>query len=288
MNELDFVDRLLIPIAYRTIIEKFNQMTHNIGYEKKCDAYSKNFNMSQNEMLPKLFSNKKKFSKELIFQNTILLKQAKHFGVIAKNAVPEIQPLLYHYAENALFSFFMYSLFDYGSSKINHGLTLRGEKYGDIGIQIKKTGIFPRLINCYAVLGAHSVFSPFYFDSNLTIKPNTNNFSYLTEPVVRLSDIIEFKEKNPVRHGHLDDLWDFLLLFIGSNLSRYKPFLWHEIVNGQKGDEVVFFNRAFERYPLVMERILQILHRLSDGESPIGPLFEYDILHKNNIYFKND
>ena len=167
------------------------------------------------------------------------------------------------------------------------GLTPRGEKYNEIGVQIKKSGIFPRLINCYTVLGAKTDFSPFYFDSNINKISTISKFSYLNEPIIRLHDIIEFKEKNPIREGYQDDIWDFLLLFIGSSLSRYKPFMWQEIVSGQKGDELIIFKRAFERYPTIMERILKILHKLSNGESPIGSLFEYDILHENNMYFKN-
>ena len=121
MNELDFVDRLSIPITYKIIVKGFNKTMYNMEYEKKCKSYSKDLSSSQNDRLPKLFPKKKKYQNELISQNTILLKQAKNFGILAKNAIPEIQPLLYHYAENALFSFFMYSLFDYGSSKTNHG-----------------------------------------------------------------------------------------------------------------------------------------------------------------------
>ena len=64
------------------------------------------------------------------------------------------------------------------------------------------------------------------------------------------------------------DQFDFLFLFLASSLSRYKPDLWHTIVNGAKGDQISYFKQSFSRFEKLWDRLLDTLYSLHHGNLP--------------------
>ena len=74
--------------------------------------------------------------REFLSNQTTLFSQAEYYGNIAKTAPLDVKPLLYHYAENSLFAFMVYSLNSYNSPHASsHGLKIVWEhKIGDIKV----------------------------------------------------------------------------------------------------------------------------------------------------------
>lgn len=271
-----FAESLLIPHSYTKIFKKIHSNLGQPNYPVLCNTYREKLGNSFQNDAPKIkeFSN---YTPADFLRNVIFLKQAQNFGKLAKDSLPEVKPLLLYYAENQLFAFFINSIFHFDGSSKGHGLSMNGDSYENIGIEFQKSGFFQRIVNSYTILGAPWVFSPFRKTSSGGFESSDNEFSINNQPVLSLKRLIELKNHvKPDPYGYVFDQTDFLFLFLASSLARYKPDIWHSIVNGENRDEIAYFKQTFSRYEKLWDRLLDILYSMYHGELP-SPLYDMDV-----------
>ena len=200
--------------------------------------------------------------------NTIFLKQAQNFSKLGKTAMIALKPILLFDAENQIFAFFMNSIFHFNGPSQEYGLELSGDIYENIGIEFKKSGFFQRVINTYAILGCTGAFSPFKRTTDNKFEKLDEKFDFTKTPTISLRKLIEIKNASkPDPPGFIFDQIDFLFLFLASSLAKYKPELWHPIVNGEFGDEIIYFKQAFNRFETLSTRLIGALFSFYRGQN---------------------
>ena len=271
MSDYDFQFELLKnPYGYREITKNIKKILLNSNFEKLLDEYKKIKNSVGLGDVPTLVSDHALDSHGYQIENTIHLSQALNLGMLAKDAIPAVKPFLYHYAENSLFAFFSYTLFQYQEHANNHGLHIMWDVNIDaIKVRIDKHGMFSRILDVYFLLGHDTHFSPFKHktleDGKIEFEVNTHVLSIINEPSLTIKELIELRSSQvqSMSNGHIVDMIDFVLLFFASSLSRYRPNHWQEIVTGLGGKEFPWFNLAFDRFELLHKRLAKTLIDLS-------------------------
>jgi len=191
--------------------------------------------------------------------------------------------MLYHYAENSLYAFFVYSLNSHIPPHVSsHGLTIEfTNELETITVKLRNVGLFSRMVDCYSICKATTPFSSlkYNFSSN-NYEETGNEFSLIKEPKLTISDIISLREKlGQQADGYFYDLLDFILLFFGSSLARYRPYLWDDIIRGEKNTYYIWFEQCFERFELFRFRLLQSLIDMNKTGSLTGCiLHEIDLI----------
>lgn len=198
-------------------------------------------------------------NENFLTQNITFLKQSKYFAEKGKDSNDEVKPLLFYYAEQTLFAFFVYSLFHYEESSEHHGLSMVWKKNGNVlkkpNLMIKKSGFFNRILDAYCLLTDRKFkFLPFV-KSNSTIVKNDDKDSFLTHHELSLENIIKLRTEEYQPAGLESDLLDYLMLFYSSSLARYKPVMWMEIAKGRS--ELYQFNQSFSRFDILQGRLLK-------------------------------
>jgi len=192
----------------------------------------------------------------LSLQNSIFLKNAKELWNESKRVSDRVRPILAYYAHQQYAAFFIYTLFRYPitSASVGHGLSIEwgeGKKPSVSGIKVKllENGFFRRLVDTFTIIGtptAYGSWLPFEgnfcensLDSRLKVGekiglPSIMNFS---------SDnfIKEYTAKFSIAGPYIDRLLtNFVLLFVASNIARYRPQLWGQVLAGTYEDDAKF------------------------------------------------
>ncbi len=200
-------------------------------------------------------------NERFLIQNQTFLKQARYFNEVAcrEDTPSEVKPLLFYYAEQTLFAFFVYSFFHYENPSRRHGLRMVWKKNNDEleipNIIIEKEGSFRRILDVYSLLTDRKFkFLP-YVHNNSTIVENDDSDSFLVYHELSLEKIIKLRDESNQPPGLEIDILDYLLLFYSSSLARYKPYKWVKISEGKK--EFYHFKQAFDRFDVLYERLLK-------------------------------
>ena len=200
-------------------------------------------------------------NERFLIQNQTFLKQARYFSEVAfrEETPSEVKPLLFYYAEQTLFAFYVYSLFHYENHSKHHGLSMVWKKNNvelEIpNILIEKEGFFSRILDAYSLLTDRKFkFLP-YVHNNSTIEKNDDSDSFLVYHELSLEKIIKLRDESHQPSGLESDILDYLLLFYSSSLARYKPHMWVKISEGKK--ELYHFNQAFDRFKVLYARLLE-------------------------------
>jgi len=279
-------EELKLPYGYRQISKKIRETLRVNGYPAKLESYCAVKQELGINDYPRMISDHLGESDEFVIQNIKFYQQAKYFGELAKNAIPETKPLVIHYAEQSLFAFFVYSIFSYPTSSTKHGLEIVwNTDYKDIKVRIRKYGFFPRIIDCYSIFEANTGFAIAHYsrkdDNTYAFVKSTNDNAFSQESALSLTQLTQRREEiGTNRNGFVYDVIDYLLIFIASSLARYKPFLWDKVVKGEQGTELVMFNKAFDRFELLHTRLVNALLQLAMGLNPEA-LIEFDFQSKN-------
>lgn len=279
----DFINKLQVEFGYARIMSDIrNNMIK--AYDQRVKDYAKGKNSIRLSSVPEIVPIEKIQSDDFLVNNTTFIKQAVIFGGLAKEASREIKPLLYHYAENSLFAFFVYSLFSYPTYSMKHGLKIIwGKTWNDTKVKVENDGFFSRIIDCYTILGVNTHFSALRYENlqNSFMKNPDNKYPFSDEPQLSIHEIIDIRQKiGRHQNGHYYDIIDFILLFYSSTLARYRPSFWHKIIEGKEGDEIIFFEKCFDRFDILLRRLVRVLFKASwniDGTSPPYPLDSFDI-----------
>lgn len=269
-----FTAILQMPYGYSQVIKGIKEQLNKI-YNQRLQAYSLAKKEVIGKELPRLLTDEDLKSEEFLIRNRTLLIQANNLGQLAKNAPPETKPIILYYAEQSLFAFFVYSLFAFQDISFRHGLKIDwGESWKATKVKISKRGLFPRIIDCYTMLDVRNQFSPVSYDkSTNSFKQIGTHYGAWSEPVLDIESLIKQRQDlGSYSSGKYYDIIDFIMLFFGSSLARYRPYYWHKVVQGSEGTEYIWFQKCFDRFELLRFRLVKTLLRISQGYEPTGPL----------------
>lgn len=285
------IDKLKLPAGFKEIVTgiKKQLIEEEIGFHSLMEKYIAKKHELNLPGIPSLISDDTILSKEFLTEQTILFSQSQYFGKVAKDSPMEVKPLLYYYAENSLYEFFISSLFSYNSKSGGHGLVIDwNSNINNVAVQIKKNGMFSRIIDCYSMLKADSVFSSLTFNHKTKdFDKNNSEYSIQKEPTLTLEQVLSMRQKiDRFSKGYTFDPIEFLLLFIASSLARYKPYFWNEIVRGEKDTKLIWFNQCFKRFDKLWLRLVNsLIHGSTSGYSLFYQISMYD--YEQDAHIKN-
>jgi hypothetical protein len=254
---------LKIPSGYERCIRTVRNNMVKTNYGNKLNEYVEQKIKLGLEDAPRPLGTKVSISETEQIENSTLLRQAEYFGKIARESPLEVKPLLYHYAENSFFGFFVNTLFPYENHSPNHGLTTNlTDNINENNIEIRKNGFFHRIIDVYHLLNGDTPFSPIVYDeAGIKSTVNDSKYSVVKFPKIRLDEIIEMKQSlNKTSNENEHDVLDFLLLFIASSMARYRPSLWRKIVEAEDEIHIIWFNQCFERFDYLHSRLIAVIY----------------------------
>lgn len=268
------LNKLKIPSGYNEVIKSLQNNLKSNNFHTHVKNYGDAKKAIKLHDIPEVISDARIESKEFLSHQTTLYNQAKFFGETAKTAPLNVKPMLYHYAENSLFAFFVYSLISYVPPHVSsHGLRIDlTNELGSCTIKLRNYGLFSRIIDCYSICKTTTHFSSLeYKSSSNNYQKRDGEFSLIKEPTLTLDDIISIRKKlGRQSDGYLYDIIDFILLFFGSSLARYRPYLWEEILRGEKNTYYIWFDQCFERFELFSDRLLQTIIDMNKTGSLTG------------------
>ncbi len=200
---------------------------------------------------------------DLVRQNTIFLRNSHEFWKEAQEVTEFIRPVLYHYSFQQFSAFFIYTMFKWPMLSSGHGIRcLLSNDLSETKIEFKVTGFFKRLLDTFIVLGrptAYGPWIPLWSQEGIVFCDNIVDLRMPTDKV-KLVDLLDFKphdfmkkigEKYPNAHydrGLDYRLTDYLVVFIASNIARYRPSLWRKIIYGSGEIEAHFNQRLRTAY----------------------------------------
>jgi hypothetical protein len=259
MSEKIIRERLEIQDSYQPAIKRILKTLAKGKIPVLIDTY-KNMNASTNWNSGLRLNSFEEVDEKFLKQNITFLNQAKHLAKYAEDSRPEVQPLLYYYAEQSLFAFFVYSLFHYDKSTRNHGLGMNLDDIQEleqISVAVKVDGFFNRIFDAYSLLiQSKQKFLPF-IQNNSSIQANDQQDAFTPGKSFSLKQLIACRTETNEPPGSETDIIDFSMLFYASSLVRYKPYFWMKIAAGR--EELYYFNECFARYNRLYKRLLEEL-----------------------------
>jgi len=199
----------------------------------------------------------------LVSQNTILLRNSSEFWEAAQKVTEFIKPVLYHYSFQQFGAFFIYTMFRWPMPSSGHGINCAlADNIEEVEVEFREIGFFKRLLDTFVVLGRPSAYGsciPLGTKEGITFETNTIPLRIPTDRA-KLTEILDFKPlsfakefklmyPNALYDRGLDyRLTDFVVVFIASNIARYRPNLWRMIMNGRSKTEARFNLRVKTAY----------------------------------------
>ena len=205
-------------------------------------------------------------------QNVSHLQNALEFVRYACSSPESIQPILFYYSWLFFAAFFANSLFRWESHERGHGMSVEHlDSLKDVEVRFRNDGALWRLVDCLTVLGIPTICGrllPIPKNSCLEYE-ETNDLSHHMRDSTKLSEILQFNVKafcadvnqrcdklglptfGPFMRHINEELRGYILVFVASNIARYRPLLWRTVVEGsdemaaKMNDEV---NDAYSHY----------------------------------------
>lgn len=200
---------------------------------------------------------------DLVRQNTILLRNSHEFWELSQQVTESVKPILHYYSYQQFSAFFIYTLFKWPMRSSGHGMScILNADMKEIAVKFRKTGFFKRLVDTLIVLGNPTAFGsciPFRSGEGVFFGENNIDLRMPTDKV-NLGDILDFKPseftkkfKSKYPNTNYDRaldyrLTDYLVVFIASNIARYRPALWRTIIDGSGEIESRFNQRIRTAY----------------------------------------
>lgn len=260
------------PWEPMTLLYPYKILQENVArslanYANIIKRYS---DMVGRQVQPVTYACQEKAQSGVMEQNVALLKNAMELWRTAVRVSDSIAPILVHYSWHCFNSFTVYSLLEWQPRHArSHGTTVKlSDELRDITIQISDQGIFGRLVDTLTIMGIPLAFSrvwPIVEKERVEFVPNVEPISRQNGEIP-LEQLLEFdswdfyKKINETRKGQLISgpylrtsaslfnrfVKDYLVLFVASNIARYRPTLWHSIIVGKNREESDFALKSSE------------------------------------------
>jgi len=188
--------------------------------------------------------------------------------------------------------FFVTSLVDHGGLSTSHGLAVTPSDSG-FRVSMSRSGSFTRLVDLLAILGIQSEYSRILWDSST--KDFSESSSARKYPFsILVENLHEYFEEHlrmttvPHRTILLDEDC-YMLNFVASHFARYRPEIWRRIVDGEgKETSMIHFRSAFQRIPLMYEKLVATFMGTARGTAPKNTLLIYEDVRTHGLAFTSD
>jgi len=191
--------------------------------------------------------------KEDNIQNINYLKNALEFLQYSCEGSKSIQPILFHYSWQFFVAFFTNSLFQWASAPTGHGIhTTKLDALPDLRISFDGGGSFGKLVDCLTVLGIptfRSLWLPIPENKSLRFEANDLHNRLPCKKKVCLPELLDFDvdafcrevEAKYQSSGYAtnmevryinEEVLGYIIVFVASNIARYRPALWHKVIEG--------------------------------------------------------
>lgn len=218
----------------------------------------------------------------LTLRNAIALHQA------ARSLPPSARPIVEYYSANQLVHFLTDLAFNYPKAPTHHGLSFDADEAAFNGVlTISKQGMFPRFSAALALLGQPNVFRDFlYVDHPATGLGLVQlvDCAYLPGKDLTLEQLLglecstlfpeevhgtRFDEETRRRFVTTSEvLADYACMFVASDISRYHPAMWKELLEGHSTGAAVRFGQASRRLTRLFRTTLSWVEDWTDGNAP--------------------
>ena len=184
---------------------------------------------------------------DLVRQNTILLRNSHEFWEQSQEVSEFVKPILYYYSYQQFSAFFIYTMFKWPMRSSGHGMNCSlNDNMNEITVKFCNTGFFKRLVDTLIVLGNPTAFGsciPFKSEDGFVFGENNIDLR-MPNDEVNLGEILDFKPSAFAKEFKLKypnesydrgfdyRLIDYLVVYIASNIARYRPALWRTIIDG--------------------------------------------------------
>jgi len=284
-----------IPFSYEKKIKEINSFLITTDLPSILETYREKIKPGDN--FPYIIDQKviddEKWFDDMVFRNTMFLKNSKTFLDISKNLYWDIKPILLYYSSSYLFSFFINTFIKYDIKNYHHGLILKMkvDKPENVKIKILGYGLFPRIVKSLSFIYYGSIFSDYIIDFNnvsgqqneeVILYNNKNKYSISEkQKEFTVKDLLNINLKDwfdniKLEHRvyNMDEkffstsslLKDYLLIFIACNLARYNPTLWSEIYEGKTSKLFLHYQKSMENVENMVFFILKIIEKWEKKE----------------------
>lgn len=256
----------------------------NEDYSKLVNNYRKKTNRSVFPVSHEYIA----MNSDFVNNNLSLLRNAIELGRTSITVRNSISPILLHYSFHCLMSFLNYSLF-YWSPKHakGHGLTTYippDNIPSKITLRIHPSGVFRRFIEVFTLLGCPIAFSQFIPIARKNKVEFIENRVFIQNDhgQIQLKDIFNFEHRKWKDELKLSDeekiestltserdtntsLISYSIIFIVSNIARYRPALWNQILLGKDEFDTKIiqnYKMAIRHYASFIKTVDNVLTRI--------------------------
>ena len=223
----------------------------------------------------------------LSYQNSIFKRNSRELLEESYKVSDRIRPIIAYYAVQQYAAFFIYTVFKYPITSVSagHGLSIywgegKEANINSIEVELHNTGFFRRFADTFTILGypsAYSLWLPIQQENwqdvfvenflSSRIEPSKVGLLSLMNFGFKESErATEFQQKFPKQvYSDIADwfLTDFILLFVASDLARYRPQLWKQVLEGKSKNEAEFNRRmktVYDVFSIRSDSYFQTFH----------------------------
>ncbi len=184
----------------------------------------------------------------------------------AQGLTDRVKPIIFYYSWQQFNAFFIYTLLKWSSSSKGHGVFCNFKEtdplnISRIQIEFNDKGFFRRLVDTFVILGSPTAYAPWIpLQEGERLKFEENTIHSRIPFKAELVDILNFNPEDFFRKfksmypekfydKYVDVLLtDYLLIFVSSNIARYKPQLWANVLVGKGEMEATLNLRVKDAY----------------------------------------
>lgn len=211
-------------------------------------------------------------------QNVQFIQNARETYEAGLRASSHIRPILYHYSWHSFFAFLMYTFMKFDGPAKGHGITVSKMERNEINLVFhppRKKGFFQRTLDVMTILGYPLVFArwiPVVKEKEITFVEN-NISPFADVERINLGDIVTFDAKAYIdeltakfkfKQGTKDlvdmnhCIMSFVMHLAASTITRYKPKVWTEILEGEREYESMILRGVRQAYGVYVYFVTQI------------------------------
>jgi hypothetical protein len=260
-----FFEQLILRYPYeqmiKMIVDRYQPYNYLVDSYNEITESSKIHPIKEEDLT--------KNNSEILDQNISLIRDSMEFYRMISLASDYVSPVLYHYSWHCFNSFLNYSLFTWEQPHANsHGVKISrwDENINDIELQFvkqDKSGIFQRCVETWTLMGTYNPFIthiPIYCEDDKIIFVPNDEYLLRESRSIKLKTLLEYNSgefeirlykkyaKKLINNLSVinwcslptNNLINYLIIFVASNIARYRPSLWNKVLRGETKEQSNF------------------------------------------------
>ena len=269
------------PYYYRKFLERLHSQNK---YSSLVSRYAEKKDTDPPRPLSKKYLAKNRIW--LSRQNVRFIENARETYEAGLRASSHIKPILYHYSWHSFLAFLMYTFMRFDGRARGHGITVTKMERNEINLDFhpfRKKGFFQRVLDTLTILGYPLAFArwiPILKEKDTLVFMENTISPFADIKRINLKDILTFNQHDYIRefmakfeskHPRTHELANmnecvrsFITLFTASTITRYKPQVWSEILEGEREYESMSLTQvrdSYENYVYFVTQMHEVLKK---------------------------